>query len=184
MISESFYWKNELLKQAQDLRRRLAQRRWVDASYARVEQTVMLGFYTIRKLIEAKRISTSTAQRAVHLSAYPATGNPVTLINLHKIERNYDLETRRRETLSLLHLCHQFIHSYIFMVVRAEDGGLHGFLFCSDRMRKQMLFEISAEEVIALFEHVAQDYPNSVQMQINPKTGDFDVKAEVLPEAE
>ena len=57
MIAESYYWKRELLRVAARLRRRLTQRRWPEASFSVVEMDLMVGFYAIRKLAEAKKIS-------------------------------------------------------------------------------------------------------------------------------
>ena len=56
MIYEYRYWKDALLKAASDLRRRRKQTRWVDASFARLEQRVMLGFYGVRKLRDSRKI--------------------------------------------------------------------------------------------------------------------------------
>jgi hypothetical protein len=52
MIHESHYWKDDLLKSAASLDRRLTQQRWYDGTFADVEKKVMLGFYAIRKLTE------------------------------------------------------------------------------------------------------------------------------------
>ena len=57
MIWESAYWKEELLRQAEDLKKRSTQTKWSERSLARLEKTIMIGFYSIRKLIEAKKVS-------------------------------------------------------------------------------------------------------------------------------
>lgn len=86
MIDESSYWKRELFKIAVDLRRRREERRWPDASLARIELNIMLGFYMIRKLLEARKISDSVAKRRLRLPLYRAIGKRVTYRNAHHIE--------------------------------------------------------------------------------------------------
>jgi hypothetical protein len=183
MISESSYWKNDLLKQAASLRLRQDQRRWPEASFSRVEQLVMLGFYSIRKLIEAKKLSDSTVTSTVQLRAYGATGKSVTLMNWHNVDKLFDLENARLVTLDVVGLCHQFVHSYVFMVVLKQSGGLGGFLLSSDRQRRRLLYEIDVGQVITLFEQVGKDYPASVSMQFNETTQDFDVTASAAVES-
>jgi len=58
MIIESRYWKKELLKIADKLSKRLIYRkRWSEAQFGTFEKEIMIGFYIVRKLIEAKKIS-------------------------------------------------------------------------------------------------------------------------------
>jgi hypothetical protein len=56
MIYESHYWKDELQAIAKKLRRRRAQRRWSESSFANLEKEVMVGFYSVRKLYEASKL--------------------------------------------------------------------------------------------------------------------------------
>ncbi|HEX9938589.1 MAG TPA: hypothetical protein VGB15_15735, partial [Longimicrobium sp.] len=80
MIWESSYWKEDLLKQAEALRKRTTQRRWPEISFARLEQAVMLGFYSIRKLVEARKLSDHVASSAIPVTTYPPTGKPITYL--------------------------------------------------------------------------------------------------------
>ena len=93
MIDESCYWKNDLLKEADALRDRKKQRRWPEVSFARLEQTIMLGFYSIRKLIEASKLSDSTIYEEIPITTYPWSGKTVTRMNWHKLDQLYDLDS-------------------------------------------------------------------------------------------
>ena len=53
MIFETNYWRLELERLARRLKRHMTQSRWLASSDASVEKSVMLGFYSIRKLLEA-----------------------------------------------------------------------------------------------------------------------------------
>jgi hypothetical protein len=184
MIWESYYWKESLLKYAGDLRKRKKQKRWPEASLGRVEETVMLAFYSIRKLIEAAKVATATRTRAVTVEQYPWRGKRITRINWHKLDELYDLDAGVTGRIPLLKLCNQIVHSYVFGIAHSESGGLGGFLFVSDRDKHLHLHSLDVDEAIALLEHVGRNYPNEVRMVQNKKTGDYDVIAITHPERE
>jgi hypothetical protein len=174
MISESFYWKSDLLKQAEALRKRVMQKRWPDASFARCEQAMMLGFYSIRKLTESAKLTHKVSRMSVAVRSYPATGRIVHLMNLHRIDKLYDLNKPRRRTVSLPFLCNQIIHSYVFSLLFHEGGNLAGVLVTSDRERSKELLEITVDRIIDVFEKVATDEANvAVTFRFDEKKGDY-----------
>lgn len=177
MIAESYYWKNDLLKQADALRTRKSQRRWPEVSFARLEQTVMLGFYSIRKLIEASKLSNSTFEQELPLTTYPRIGKNVTRMNSYKLDQLYNFASQSTDSRDVLFICHQIVHSFVFMPAFDEDGKLDVILFTSDRHRNQRLYSITLEQIIQLFDQVGNDYPNEIQMVFNPDSGDYDVTA-------
>ena len=177
MIWESQYWKDGLLRHAKDLRRRKKQRRWPEASLARVEQDVMVAFYSIRKLIEAEKVATETKARPVVLQRHKWRGKQVTRMNWHKLNELYELEESTSETRDLRWVANQLIHSYVFVVCFDDYGGFDGVFFTSDKNRNKSLHRIGVDQMIDLYEHVGTDYPNEMHMIMNPKTGDFDVHA-------
>ena len=134
MIWESHFWKDVLLKHAATLRKRTTQHRWPEVSQARLEQTLMLGFYSIRKLHEAAKMSSATMTDSVALTTYPWSGKNVTKLNWHKLDQLYDLASPRCETRDVLFVCHQFVHSFVFTAAFDENEGLQGIclLYTSD----------------------------------------------------
>jgi hypothetical protein len=114
VIYESAYWKGDLLRRSSILRNYLVQRRWPEASFAKCEQTVMVGFYSIRKLIEATKLTDVLTKTPVQLVRYPSKGRPVTRINRHEVGELYDFNSSEKLNLSLVELCHQFIHRLRF----------------------------------------------------------------------
>jgi hypothetical protein len=173
MIRESSYWKDDLAKQAAGLRRREKQRRWTERSLARVEQTIMLGFYSVRKLVEAKKLSDSTVNRQLPLTTYPHRGRLVTFINNHKIGELYDFDAGKPTSRDVVFVCNQFIHSYVFSVVLNNHGGLCGILVSSDRERNQSLYELRLRDIVSMFEAISQDYPDLIEMQFDSTKGDY-----------
>jgi len=175
MIWESSYWKEDLIRLAEELERRKTQKRWSERSSARLEKAVMLGGYSIRKLIEANKFSTEIVERPVPLESFAWKGDPVTVMNWHKFDEKYDLDNPVPTEHPLLSVCNWLIHSYVFAPLHREDRGLLAILFNSDRTRHESLFQISVDQLIGLFAEVGRNDPASLRMERNPKTGDFDV---------
>ena len=135
----------------------------------------MIGFYSIRKLIEARKLSDSTIDKQVSIVTYPARGKPIHLLNWDRIDRLYDLENGNPATIGLLPLCHRFVHSYVFVPELGEDGGLRGFFIASDRQRGESICFIDVDTVISLFELVGNDYPAQGSYKFNAHKGDYKV---------
>lgn len=176
MINESSYWKDDLLKQAGALQRRATQKRWHEASSARLEQSVMLGFYSIRKLAEAKKLTNRVVRQKLQLMTYPWLGNSVTKLNWQSFWELYDLDAGRIAKCDLLFLCHQFVHSYVFALSFGNSGSLNEILVSSDRERNHQLYGIGVKQIIRLFTQVGHDYPDSIAMVFNPRKQDYDVR--------
>ena len=79
MIWESRYWRTDLQKFAASLRKRAKQKRWPDAALARCEQTIMVGFFYVRKLVESRKLSRDFADRQIPATSYPAKGKHIHL---------------------------------------------------------------------------------------------------------
>jgi hypothetical protein len=173
MISESFYWKLDLLKQAASLRKRSEQRRWPEASVARCEQTIMLGFYSIRKLIESVKLTDVVSNTSVPVRSYTSTGRTVHLLNCHRIDELYDLDKSQKKTFSLPYLCNQVMHSYEFSLLFNEDRSLAGMLLASDRQRSKELLQVSVESIIRIFERVGRDDATVVSLKFDKAKGDY-----------
>jgi hypothetical protein len=178
VIFESSFWKDDLLRSAKQLRRKALQRRWPEASVANLEQSLMLGFYSIRKIIEARRISDSLMDRDVKLVQFPALPRArITRINRLSVERHYDLESPHDVGRKMEFLCNQLVHSYIFITVFGEERGVDSFLFVSDRERAKGLYSISLDQVVSIFEGVGNNYPDACQYKWNAGRGDYDVSS-------
>jgi len=178
MIWESAYWKDDLLRLARDLRQKQQQKVWRESSIARVEKSIMIGFYIIRKLMDARKLSDSVVQERVTIQSFPHRGKPVTLMNWDHVDRHYDLDRSHQTSRSLTWVANQMIHSYVFIVSRDDTGGLDGFFFSSDKERNEAVHFVEATKVIEKFEQVGVNYPSKLELILNPKTGDYDVSQE------
>lgn len=167
MIWESRYWKDDLLKAASDLRRRRKQKRWVEASFARLEQRIMLGFYGVRKLRDSRKISDSLRHRLVPLDEFSSTGLTVDILNRTDIDDIYRMDTPQPTEKPLEFVCNQIIHSYVFTPGFDEEGFLDYLLFASDRQKNSSVFSIMIEEIVSIFEEVGANYPSHFRLERN-----------------
>ncbi len=178
MIDESYYWKTDLLKQGLALKRRIAQKRWNDTSLARCEQSVMIGFYSVRKLIDSRKLTNKIADRHFQLRSYPPSGKTITWLNNHKIDELYHMDRPKPKTITLRSLCNQLIHSYVFSLVFEEEGHFGAILVASEYERSKALIEIPASTIIEVFEAVGNDDVTRSTRVFNPAKNDYDFKNE------
>lgn len=176
MISESGYWKAYLHRLSLSVRRSMMQKRWSGPSFAKSEISIMTGFYAIRKLIEANKLTCELIESPISAFCYQATGKQVTYLNNHKLDQLYNLEARQQVSISLAYLCNQFIHSYIFMPLLSEENHLSEILVASDRQRMESVYSVEAERISNVFESVSKDEVLSMHTQFNAKKGDYLIK--------
>jgi len=175
MISQSHHWKKDLIKLAERMSKRSKQRRWTERSYFLFEKDVFFAFYSIRKLLEADKLSQDVANLSLNVVSYPALGKKVTKINNFDLTKLYDFSKGDKANLKLLLTCHQIVHSYIFTPVVNEDHSCTGIMFCSDRTRNKALYEMELEELVKCIQHVAEDDPTEWHYIRDPNLGDYKV---------
>jgi len=175
MIWESSYWKDDLLKSADFLAEKEKQKDWPDRSLVAVEKRVFLGFYSIRKLMDSNKVSSKFNSLKVNAKTYPSRGKKIHLLNWHRTDELYDFSKGQPKELSVRFLCNQIIHSYVFLLAFSTRERLRSFYFCSERERKEHLFEVSVKNVIRLFRTVGDDYPSSANYKFNSVRGDYDI---------
>lgn len=135
----------------------------------------MLGFYSIRKLIEASKVDDKISRMSVNLRIYPSTGKKVTRINWIAYWELYDLANPNTTKLAIVLLCHQMIHSYVFAIQFSEQKEFESILVSSDRDKNRQAYSVSANEIINIFELVGRNYPNEIKMEFNEKKNDYDI---------
>ncbi len=156
MITDSHYWKKDLLKRADHLERRAGQQRWSQASRTHLEQTVMLGFYAILKLLESRLLDEKLQHRKLSLLAYPPRMKHLDWSSSHHLPDLYDMHPGTEATHTLSFLCHQVVHSYLFEPRFDKGKRLDGLYLTSDHQRNTALYYTSIEQVIDLFREVGE----------------------------
>jgi len=167
MIRESSYWKDDLIKLANKLERRLVQTRWGEKNLYTVEKDIFLGFYYVRKLIESKKISDSLKKKSYEVKEFPYRGSPESIIN-HFKETDYDFSMAKTSKITIIQLCNQFIHSYYFFPFLPNGKNLIGFLFCSDHKRTSCIYLITLFDVVDIYRTIGSNYPRNMHTRLLP----------------
>jgi hypothetical protein len=179
MIWESAIWKNDLLSCAKRIRKLIQRRSPSERAIANLEKDVFMGFYIIRKLIEAHKVSTANEQMLLSCRKHPAKGKRVTFRNWHRIDELYNFPGGSEHRESLRFFCNQIIHSYVFMpITTAKTGPVASIVFSSDRDRQKHLYELSIRDIVNTFELIGNDYPANVRMTYDKAKGDYLVQSQ------
>jgi hypothetical protein len=175
MIYESHYWKDDLLKSAKALKRKINQKRWSQASSSKLEKILLYGFYAVRKLIEAKKLSQAVSETKMPTKTYGWKGKNVNILNWLKIDELYDFDREIEIIKPVLFYCHQFVHSYILIEAFDEDKFLVGIYFSSEKDRHKMLYYLEINQIIDLFVLIGEDYPSNFSLIYNKNIFDYDI---------
>ncbi len=176
MIHESYYWKKDLINSSVWMVRNKQKFCNSEILSVRLEKYVLIGFYSIRKLIEAKKIATKLETHKVNIVYYPNT-KKTDFFNWHKLEELFDFSVQQHENIMLVKLANYFIHSYIFMQSIDEEGQLNGFFISSDRTRNKKLYYVSLEQVRNIFLIVGTSDPSRLESR-RLENGDWEVYSE------
>lgn len=174
MITESYYWKMPLLRGAAVIRKYMAREDLTDAQFARVERELFIGFYAVRKLLEATgKVSAGTRQMKIDLLWHPKVSDTpiVDWYNRSEFWELYQMEAIHKEQRDLLYVAHRMVHSFIFMLADTDEG--HGVYFTSDRDKETRLNFISTTEIVRAFETVGNDYPSGFHTWRDKDTGEM-----------
>lgn len=178
MIWDSSHWKDDLLKTAERFvaitkRRRPSQRLKIS-----LEKEIFIAAYAVRKLMEAKLLSTDTETLQIPVISYPATSKTVTFLNWHHLDHLYDFARGKPVLLPLRKVCNQIIHSYVFVpVVNSMTGPVKRIWFCSDRCRNRCIHELCLVRFAETLKAVGNDYPAHMHCTYDPKEKDYKIKA-------
>lgn len=164
MIWDSYHWKIELRETADFI---VSLAKDVDGPRDKndylMERSLMVGFYSIRKLAEAMKVTNRCATTKVPLVAHPSRFGEKYIINhmdWHRINDFYEFERSIKTSMKLITLCNAFIHSFIFYPVTNPSRNTIAILFTSDKTKYKNLYYITIEQIADLFRSVADDYPS------------------------
>lgn len=172
MIWESCYWKEPLLESAKYLRRLRLTDRTTERTFVRIEKEIMLGFYSVRKLLDTFKVSDSSKKLKYDVFWHKNI-RPVTYHNWHHIDELYDLEKNHTESRDIRFICDKFIHSYVFILAE-EDMRLKGFYITTDTLKNKKCYFVSTDSVISIFRTIGRDYPANFQHSVNTETGEIE----------
>lgn len=173
MITESYYWKKPLLSGAKLIRKSMELDEMSDAQFAKIERELFIGFYSIRKLMEAVgKVSKETREMQLKVSLYPKLPDApvVDWYNRSEFWELYHLEKPQAVERDLIFVANRMIHSFIFILSGGDDG--EGVFFNSDYDTEKRLYFIGYPEILRAFETVGNDYPSSFHSWRDGETGE------------
>ena len=156
MIGDSVPWRDELRKLAVRLRRWSTQKRWTERTYFLAERDIMMGAYSIRRLVDSAKSSSLLPGKRIPAVRYPMVGRKPMVLDRFDLQRFYDLFKPTKSELEVGRLCNQIIHSFVFQIY-LEDDDTTSVVFISDRDREKHLYGIRFEVLADLFDYVGRE---------------------------
>lgn len=157
VINDSVPWRNELHRIAKRLTQKKTQKRWVDRSFFLVERDLMIGFFALRRLIEAEKTSSLLPKRRLKVGVLLLTGKEPLHLDRWAPWEFYDFESRQRSELNVGGLLQEVIHSFVLSLSFDEDGVLTGVYVGSDRTKRKRLYLVDMQDIIELFDFVSRE---------------------------
>lgn len=136
-----------------------------------LERDVMTAAYSVRKLVEARKVSDTLSRKSWAASRFERIGPVPDVWNSADPERLFDMSSPAKCSLSTLEVCNQIIHSYLFFPMwrwneetyrRIE---LDALAFVSDRRRREYLYSMKVETLVALLTQVGDEDVVSVTIR-------------------
>jgi hypothetical protein len=156
MISDSVPWREELRKSAARLLRWSTQRRWTERTYFLAERDIMMGAYSIRRLVDSSKSSSLLPGKRIRTLRYHLVGRKPMLFDHFNPEQFYNLREPTSSELEVATLCNQIIHSFVFQIY-LEENGTTSVVFTSDRDRGKRLHGITFEDLASIFDYVGRE---------------------------
>lgn len=156
MISESAPWRDELRKSSARLLRWDKQKKWTTRTYFLAERDVMMGAYSIRRLIDSDKSSPQLPNKRLEVRRYALVGRKPMLLDRFSPELLYDVNNPVMAELSVARLCNQIIHSFVFQIYLKDDSTT-SVVFVSDFDRDRHLNGISFRVLAEIFDYVGRE---------------------------
>ena len=157
MIADSVPWREELLKVAAALERRSEMTRWTTRTGFLVERDLLVGMFTIRRLIESAKTSSLLPRERVSLRMHPLKDRVPGIYDRWSYWEYYDMESKRQTELTVRELVTLFIHSFVLEFYPSSEHGPATIWVVSDRDRHKWLYSIPFAPLVALFRRVGDE---------------------------
>lgn len=175
MFSESYVYKDELLKYANDLLKRKYQKKWFDESYLIIEKEIFFGFFIIRKLCESFKISNFLEKKAYKVGKiYYKMPFNLNFFNMYKILDHINLNNIKTNRINIKKICNQFIHSYYLFILHEKEDNNIKVLLSSDYSKAKECLIVNIDTIANIFREFGENYPEKLEFKRNKETGEVE----------
>ncbi|ANP73038.1 hypothetical protein [Cryobacterium arcticum] len=157
MIADSVPWREELLKIATALERRAEVKRWSTRTGFLVERDLMVGMFTIRRLVESAKTSSLLPRERVSFGMHPLTSRVPGIYDRWEYWEYYDMDSKRQTELTVRELVNLFVHSFVLEFYPQSEEGPAKIWVVSERDRHKWLYSISFARIAALFRRIGHE---------------------------
>jgi hypothetical protein len=173
MIHESYYWKKELYNSFLTIAKFRHSKRITGQSQVKVEKALMVGAFIIRKLDDAQKIPPDFLMKKEQLEFCESKGTIVDHMNWHKIDNHFNFAKVIKTEKDWRFIVNQIIHSFSLFFSSDSSDKLDGFLFNSDKTKKQALFFLPLEILLTIFLTISEGDITQThsQRQVNVNNG-------------
>ncbi len=167
MIQESYYWRKELYECFVKIAKYRLMKKIKLPSYVKLEKSIMIGSFIIRKLNESEKIPPDMLDRKIILEKFLNIDPSVKSDNIQRIEKYYNTENIQTEERNWLFLINQIIHSFSFQLFYNESGQVEGILVNSDKTKNKAVYLISLKQILELYISISEGEINYIQRKRN-----------------
>lgn len=161
---ESYYYKQDLLRYANDFERRLDYQQWREDSLARAEKQFFIGALFVRKLLESTKITTACKKTSYEILRGSIEPNQkITDFMRHKVMDYIDSADWKKQKVSTVQICDKIIHSWVNYPCKNENSGLAGFILTTDKYSNKEIWTIPSETLVGMFRRFGNDYPTKIE---------------------
>lgn len=172
MILESSFWKNDLKKNIQ-LLRKINTKKITDKTSFELEKIFFITAYIVRKLYQSGKLSNFIFKKNIILNCFQPIKN-INRINWIFIDELYDLKNPQKCSRTLDYILNQLVHSYTFSYTFKENyKEIDMILFHSDKERNYNTYAIKLDEYIGILESVSNHDITSATMTYDEIENDY-----------
>lgn len=171
MIHDSVPWKSRLISDADLIERWAAKPGHSERRSFLIEQKVFLAAYSMRKLDDAAKLSTSTLSASMRVQRFAPVRSGYSEVNSHRFDKFFDLDNAIAVDMPHQRLVNILIHSLAFVEVIGEAETFDAFMITSDYEQAKGLIQVELANFTGLMRLVANDYPSVIRRTRDKITG-------------
>ncbi len=183
MISDSWYWKQELSRLLKELNKWTAvwasinlHGRKLDNARFHLERATFFSALAMRRLLESKKITHTLEEKSLKTTYYPCKVDRFpSLMSYHgptDLNEWIDFSSPATKTISPKKLVSEIIHSFILEFYISEDGNaVEGIWIASEYNAFSRVIDLPMPAWLALVKEFITDDVTHVKATWNPETG-------------